>query len=392
MAATTPSTSTADTTSSGTSSTTPPPPHASLDPAITSWLERLVELEQQIDGLTDPNPAAQRPARIELSDRYAEEFCLPIDPRVSIEEIELPVSGGRTSYLRRYRPRSAAGAAALPSQLFLHGGAFIFGSPREQVNDRLLSHRAAETELQIFSLAYGLAPEHPYPVGRDDALTALGHLAAQADELGIDTARLGLGGNSAGATIAASTALAAVAGRGPTAPRPHHLFLEVPAGSFRLDQFDEADLPEDLPARARELSDSVDTVLGAYLPDPAAIDEFASPADAPDPSGLPPTVVVIAEYDELRPTGQLLAQRWQAAGVPVTVHELPGHLHASCSLTATYDGARQWQTLVAAELGAAYHGPTSNHSSLSEHSSTSVHSSVPSGAEGPNPTGANRAN
>lgn len=325
----------------------------SLDPAISAWLRRLGEIEQQLTGLDAPTPAAQRPARRELADRYAAEFCLPVDERIEITELELPVSGGRTSYLRRYRRRDAPATEAQPTQLFLHGGGFLFGSPRELVNDSLVSHRAAETGLQIFSLAYGLAPEHPYPVGRDDALAALIHLHENATELGIDPHRLGLGGNSAGATIAASTALAIAAGR-TTAPSPVHLFLEVPAGSLRPDQFEFDELPDDIPDRARDISASVETLLGAYLGDRRSLDEFVSPADAPDLSGVAPTLVLTAEYDELRPTGQLLVDRWRAGGVPVTHHELAGHLHASCSLTATFDGARQWQSVADAELTRAY--------------------------------------
>lgn len=325
----------------------------SLDPAIADWLRRLAELERQITGLDAPTPAEQRPARRELADRYAAEFCLPVDERVEITELELPVSGGRTSYLRRYRRRDVPATEALPTQLFLHGGGFLFGSPRELVNDSLVGHRAAATGLQIFSLAYGLAPEHPYPVGRDDALAALTHLHRHAAELGVDTDRLGLGGNSAGATIAASTALTIAAGRA-TVPAPRHVFLEVPAGSLRPEQFEFTELPADLPERARDISASVETLLGAYLGDPDGLDEFVSPADAPDPSGVPPTLVLTAQYDELRPTGQLLVDRWRDAGVPVTHHELAGHLHASCSLTATFDGARRWQSVANAELRRAY--------------------------------------
>ena len=86
-------------------------------------------------------------------------------------------------------------------------GGFYAGTMQEILNDRLCSRRALEANMQLISLEYRLAPEFPYPAAVDDATAALAALVEKAERFGVDTARLGIGGNSAGAGIAASTSL-----------------------------------------------------------------------------------------------------------------------------------------------------------------------------------------
>ncbi|MFX4272837.1 alpha/beta hydrolase [Propionibacteriaceae bacterium Y1685] len=312
-----------------------------LDPAIISWQHRITELSADLPGLGSGDLSVQRAARTRLADQLTAEFGLPVDPRVTIDEIALRGASGPT-YARRYRPTAAAPTAALPTQLFLHGGGFLFGSPRELVNDQLLSRRSARTGIQIISLAYGLAPEHPYPVGRNDALAALTHLADKASELGIDPDRLGLGGNSAGASTVTSAALAVTLGI-VDAPRAHHLMLEVPAGSLRVDP---AEVSVEAQAELR-------AILAAYLPG-GEVDAAASPADAPSLKGMPSTTVITAEHDQLRPGAVQLVRRLEADGVPTSWHDMPGHVHASCFLTAVLPGARDWQGVLVGELRTTY--------------------------------------
>ncbi|MDN5724869.1 MAG: alpha/beta hydrolase [Propionibacteriales bacterium] len=329
--------------------------HVALAPAVLRWRQRIAEVTAESPDVRAAPLEIQRLTNTRIADRLASEFGLPVDPGVRIDEIELPVSAGRSSYGRRYRPPGAETAAPLPTQVFLHGGAFVFGSPRELVNDQLLSRRAAATGIQIVSVAYGLAPELPYPTGRDDALVALAHLQTNADTYDIDPDRLGLGGNSAGATTVASAALACALGLIADPPRIHHLMLEVPAGSLRETDFG-PDAPAELLAMARG-------TVAALLPT-GEIDDAASPADAPSLAGLPPTTVMTAQLDELRTGAARLVHRLQAAGVPTVWHDLPDHDHASCGITASYPAARHWQDLAAAELRAAYRShPSPTHRS-----------------------------
>lgn len=110
---------------------------------------------------------------------------------------------GRTLNVRVHRP--VRGGRGLPLIVAFHGGGFI-GGVTEQ-DDWLLSHLAAECPAVVASVDYRLAPEHPIPAAVEDAREAVPALVARAGEWGGDGTRLALLGSSAGATLAALTAV-----------------------------------------------------------------------------------------------------------------------------------------------------------------------------------------
>ena len=196
-----------------------------LDDGILRWLDRAAALQQAPDApAATAELSTRRAFAIAVSDELARYGTLPIDERARIDEIEIPTRLG-PARARRYAPADRRGP--LPTQLFLHGGGFVFGSPDELVNEAVLSRRATETGIQLVSLQYALAPEVPYPGARDQAIDALRHLRALGAALDVDASRVGVGGNSAGASLAASAALI-MAGEGDA---PVHVSLEVPAVS-----------------------------------------------------------------------------------------------------------------------------------------------------------------
>lgn len=249
---------------------------------------------------------------------------------------EAVVPGARRPVLRVYEPWEATGP--LPAQLFLHGGGFLHGGSRESINDAVLAARTLRTGIRHLALDYALAPEHPFPVARDQVIVALDVLRERAGQFGIDPSRLGLGGNSAGASIAASAAVE-IGRRG--AELPHHLLLEVPALSLQaLGAAPEDQLAEDQLAEAQQL-------IALYAPG-AGGEAFV--ADALTLPTLPPVVLATAEHDPLRPGAELFARRLREAGGEV--HEIctPGTVHGSPGITRVSAAARAWQEAVAQAL------------------------------------------
>lgn len=317
----------------------------SLDPGILSWIARIEELSPGIPGIASPDPAVLRGAQQELSDLLAVDCTLPIPDGVTLDDVEIAGPGG-TLRMRRYRPTAVSAAA--PSQLWLHGGGFFAGTIDEVVNDRLCARRALESGVQMFSLEYRLAPEHPYPAPVRDAAAALSAMVADSERLGIDVDRLGIGGSSAGAAIAASTALVL---RDAGGPRLIHVDLEVPPLAMRRVGRSASDYAVGFGL------DQLEVIVDMYSGPDGAADAYISPLDVDDVGGLPPTLIMAAEHDPLRDSGVEYAERLRTAGIPVELFIGAGHLHGTPGITASFPGARDWQQLHAHHLAQAYGTP-----------------------------------
>lgn len=310
-----------------------------LVPVIREWMQRIREHSTTLPDLESPEMDARRRAQRELSDLLAVEFTAPVPPGVEIDDLHV-AGGAGPLRARRFRPMSAIGA--MPTMLWLHGGGWTGGTIDELLNDRLCADRALRSGVQIIALEYRLAPEDPFPAPVEDAVAALVDIRERAVELAADPQRLGIGGNSAGATIAATTALRQ---RDAGAPL-HHQTLEV------------------LPAALRIVGDSMHRYLGAtdgevieHLTDlyrAGAPHAEASPLDAPDHRGLAPALILAAEFDPLRDGAIAYADVLRDAGVPVVLRIGSGHDHASPGLTGRWEGAREWRDALVAELADAY--------------------------------------
>ena len=126
----------------------------------------------------------------------------PADVEVTPHEARF---GGQALRVRVYRPRGAAGA--LPVTLYFHGGGFVLGDL--EAYDAVCRQLCADSGVMVVSAAYRLAPEHPYPAAVEDCFAALGWVAEAIRGFGGDPARLAVAGDSAGAALAATTALMA---------------------------------------------------------------------------------------------------------------------------------------------------------------------------------------
>ncbi|TDD59845.1 alpha/beta hydrolase [Actinomadura darangshiensis] len=212
----------------------------------------------------------------------------------------------------------------LPGLVYIHGGGFVLGSVDLYVEDATAI--AAEVGAVVVSVEYRLAPEHPFPAGLEDCYAALTWTAANAADLGIDPARLAVGGESAGGGLSAGVALLA---RDRGGPSLCFQLLGIPELDDRLDT-PSMRAYHDTPIWNRPNAElSWDYYLGEGVRGTAGVSPYAAPARAGDLSGLPPAYVTTCEFDPLRDEGLTYAQRLIQAGVPAEVHHYPGTFHGS---------------------------------------------------------------
>ncbi|WP_419729233.1 alpha/beta hydrolase [Lichenicola sp.] len=280
------------------------PTAGEIDPAARTLLEFMAaraKAPPSTDGKQSNGNLSGRPEPIE-----AVEDLL-------IDGAEVPI------HAQLYRP---AGSASGPLLLWFHGGGFVGGGQgSHDVPLRALANRAA---CGILAVDYRLAPADPFPAAVNDAAASIGWAATHAASLGFDPARIMVGGDSAGGNVATVGAmLARDQGLGPVVLQ----LLVYPDADARAGSNQPSWQQNDgivLDRKGKEV------VLDQYLP--PGIDRtqpHASPALAPLEAlhGLPPTLVVTAEFDPQRDEGELYADRLREAGVRVALVRYPGMIH-----------------------------------------------------------------
>jgi acetyl esterase/lipase len=199
----------------------------------------------------------------------------------------------------------------------MHGGGFALGSAAS--NDDTNQRLAVNVPCIVVAVDYRLAPEHPYPSAVEDCITALTWVAHNAEKLGGDSDRIGVLGTSAGACLAACTALWARDHGGPT------LAVQVLVEPALDDRSDSPSMKQGSDAifwNSRNAELSWQHYLGGHAPD-----ETTTPARRLDLSGLPPAYISVNELDPLRDQGIDYARRLLAAQVRVEMHCWPGTFH-----------------------------------------------------------------
>jgi acetyl esterase len=258
-----------------------------------------------------------------------------------VEDHRVPVEGGEIT-VRLYTP---AGSGPLPVLLHFHGGAWTAGSIEWPTFASFAREIAVRTPCVVAAVEYRLAPEVRFPVPAEDCYAALEWLAAR------DPARIVVGGDSAGANLAAAVCLMARDRGGP----------EIAAQLLEIGAFDHAHL-EDYPS-ATEFATGFGLTTEAlvhgralYFAEPDdALHPYASPMLADSLSGLPPAHVFTAELDPLRDCGEAYGRRLRDSGVPATISRQAGHIHGSSLLLhPRWDGARAWRDQLIEALRAAF--------------------------------------
>jgi acetyl esterase/lipase len=262
----------------------------------------------------------------------------------AVHDLAFAGPGGQVP-LRVYRSRADGPE---PTLLYMHGGGWVIGDLES--HDWVCRFLCKAAGCAVVAVDYRLAPEHPHPAAHADCWAALEWLVADGATLGLDTDRIAVGGDSAGGNLAAGLCLRARRQGGP-ALRAQALIY--PAVSRAVGDF--GSHQENAEGPFLEL-ETMRYFLRHYL----GSDEYvhSDPIDAPvlaaDVSGLPPAVVVTAEYDPLRDEGNAYAAQLGAAGVPTKLIEGPGLPHAFIHLAPIIDEARAPLEQIAATLSEAF--------------------------------------
>jgi acetyl esterase len=230
-----------------------------------------------------------------------------------------PESGGVA--VRIYRGGEADPTGPVPVLVYCHAGGFALGNL--DTDHRQCVELARRARCTVVSVDYRLAPEHPYPAALDDAIAVLRWVAATATELGVDPARLAVGGSSAGATLAASLAHGAADG---SLPAVVFQLLHQPV----LDDRETASKAEFCTSPAFD-SEAAELMWRHYL-GPAAGASAAAPARRGQFGGLPPALITCAEIDPFRDEAVDYALQLLRSGVSAELHVFPRACHGFDSL------------------------------------------------------------
>ena len=275
-----------------------------LNPQIA---DVLAQLPAPPDGPLDP-----------VAMRAGEESAVaPADSRLPLFRVEDSVAAGVP--VRIYTPTKADSHGVL---VYFHGGAFFLGSVN--THDHVARNLAKATGLKVVSVDYRRAPEAAFPAGLDDCLAVVRWVADNAEALNWNGGTLALAGDSSGGTfVAAVAALAHDQGF----DRITHQVLYYPSLDLDFDVDRYASLRDNAEGYGVETAglkyfNSFYFSSGADPSDPRV-----SPIKREDLTGLPPALIVTAEFDPMRDEGELYGERLSQAGVVAKVSRYDGANH-----------------------------------------------------------------
>jgi acetyl esterase len=310
----------------------------SLDPQVRRFLDRLAAAAPRNAGALT---VAERRTSIERL------LALAGEPP-AVARIEKRFIPGPAGSLRAWT-YSPAGAhvGILPGLVYFHGGGFVAGSL--ETHDAICRSLANASGCRLVSVDYRLGPEAPFPAAVEDACAATVWVAGHAAALGIDAARLGVCGDSAGATLAAVVAQCLTA-RGQA--RLALQFLLCPILDYRAETASWRDFGSGHLLDRETLDHDLKHYLGEGA-DPG--DVRLSPLRARHLEGLPPACIHTAECDPLRDEGAEYAARLEKAGVTASYRCHSGMIHLFYGLGAVIPYGTQAWRLMGEDIRALLH-------------------------------------
>lgn len=290
-------------------------------------------------GIPPTHTLAPLDARAFYRERRA---LLQPEPQPVAQVQELLATGAHGPIpLRLYRPLPVL-AGALPVLVYYHGGGWLMGDL--DTHDTLCRELANAAGCAVVAVDYRMAPEHRFPGAVDDAVAATRWVHRQAGTLGLDAARLAVGGDSAGGNLAAVVALAARDSG------------DLPI-VFQLLIYPATDMRRGAPSHTTNgqgyllTKETIDYFHDHYIIEASHdLDWRASPLLHPDLSRLPPALVLTAGYDPLRDEGMDYAARLTAAGNRASYVCFERQIHGFITMGKVLDEANTAVALCAAEL------------------------------------------
>ena len=319
--------------------TKPTPMHTLLHPQARALLDLMVERKVPPMHTLSPQEARQT---------YLQRKALtqPTPTEVSLSrDLQATGANGLTVGVRLIRPAGAAAEAVLPGLVYFHGGGWTIGDL--DTHDTLCRELANGAGCAVVSVDYRLGPEARFPAAVDDCVAATQWVQANASALGIDAARLAVGGDSAGGNLAAVVALVLRDQAEASRPALKHQLLIYPA----------TEMARTLPSHERNgqgylltqetMAYYRDHYMGADGDD---LDWRASPLLHPDLSRLPPALVITAGHDPLCDEGHAYAQALSHAGVACACVSFPRQIHGFITMGRVLEEAQDAVMLCAAAL------------------------------------------
>jgi acetyl esterase len=292
-----------------------------LDPEAQAVLDTLAA-GPEVDPFSLPHTVI-RTAFAEMSTR---------DEGPAVADVESQWADGPAGRipLRIYTPE---GDRPKPGLVYFHGGGFVVCDLDS--HDATCRELANGADCVVVSVDYRLAPEAKFPAAPEDCYAATQWVARRVDQLGIDSSRLAVAGDSAGGNLATAVARMCRDRGGP--PLVHQLLIyPVTDHAFDTKSYRENGSGYFLTERMMRW------FWHHYLADEAdGANPLASPLRADDLEGLPPATVLTAEYDPLRDEGRAYAERLQAAGVETRYTDYPGVFHGFFGMGRQIPRARQ---------------------------------------------------
>jgi acetyl esterase len=287
-------------------------PRALLTPAMRGVIDRMARAGRPPMHALTPDQAR---AFYEMGSGVLD---IPPHKMARVEVLHIPTRDGAMLNARLVVPHEHGHATALPVLLYLHGGGFTVGSVN--THDSLCRHLAHLSHCAVVSVDYRLAPQHKFPTAANDAFDALQWLHQQAGTLGLDAARMAIGGDSAGGTLSIVSALQA---RDAGIPLVLQL-LFYPGCAAHQDTPSHHIFAKGFVLEAAGIT----WFFNQYLRTPADRDDWRfSPLNAPDLEGVCPAWIGLAECDPLVDEGVMMADRLRMSGVPVDLEIYKGVTH-----------------------------------------------------------------
>jgi acetyl esterase len=292
-----------------------------------------VPLHPQVKTLLDGLAAAGGPSMDMLAPRDARALFVLLaenEPREEVATVTdrlVPAAHGDVP-VRVYAPAGAAAADPVGVLLWMHGGGWVVGDlETADATCRQLANRANAI---VVSVDYRLAPEHPAPAALEDCLAALTWTTDNAKLLGSTGTKVAVGGESAGGNLAAVLCQRALDDLG---PQIDFQLLVNPVTDCTMSH---ASIEEN--AEGHFLTKAaMEWFIGHYLGAADPKDPSVSPLFVDRCEGLPPAMVITAEFDPLRDEGEAYAQRLREAGVPVDAQRYDGQIHSFFVMTSLLD-------------------------------------------------------
>ena len=296
---------------------------SALAPEVQAWLNRVNQIGNDLDTMTHENVAAVRSVRQQRPQQFL--WQIPLE---SVRDFQVSGKGNSIS-VRLFVPqdRQLARNGNLPIVIFYHGGGWTLGDP--SLYDPVTRALARQIPALVLSVDYRLAPENPFPAAVHDADAVLQWTLCHAKELGGDSTRIVVAGDSSGGNLATIAVRHARADRSQPVVLEVLFYPSVNISSLQYESYQEFGEDHLLTRRA------VEKFREFYLPNSADwTHPDASPLLADDLSGMPPTLLIGAGCDPLRDEGQAYAQTLRAHDNRVTYRLEPQLAHGFLNLYA----------------------------------------------------------